>query len=322
MTGISARPPTTEPLLDEPVVWLRHWKQRIQYQNTTEVMYNRLNKCGSSTLRSMFLSTQTAHNVQFDNWVYFPKRENFQRSFYWSLEEQTEFWKKTELESNDRPTAKDRNTLHIHHAYFSEQLLRERAPIYMNIVREPVSRLESLYNWKVRTVPKVYRQKDQWGKSLQDCIEKRLACTNVFGSGNQISSNQSYWWSPHAMLYYFCGTEIACYTNLTFAFERAKYNVVQNYIIVGITEQFKESLEVLEFLLPEYFKDLSHLKSQAKNVHRHPPLKGNSRALIQGMLKIDTDFYNYCKKLFNNRLQFIRKLKQEGVEDRLSYIAA
>lgn len=54
---------------------------------------------------------------------------------------------------------------------------------------------------------------------------------------------------------------INCHRNVgsEWALQLAKYNLVKNYLLVGVTEELGDFIEVLETIAPRYFLGASHL---------------------------------------------------------------
>ena len=59
------------------------------------------------------------------------------------------------------------------------------------------------------------------------------------------------------MIPFFCGQGPTCKRATKEAFETARNNLVSEYFLVGITEQFDDMVTILEKLIPSYFNGLS-----------------------------------------------------------------
>ncbi|KAL6031559.1 hypothetical protein STEG23_006671, partial [Scotinomys teguina] len=124
-------------------------------------------------------------------------------------------------------------------------------PVYINIIRDPVSRFLSNYffrrfgDWRgeqnhmIRT-PSM-RQEERY-LDINECIlENYPECSNP----------RLFYIIP-----YFCGQHPRCREPGEWALERAKLNVNENFLLVGILEELEDVLLLLERFLPHYFKDV------------------------------------------------------------------
>ena len=72
---------------------------------------------------------------------------------------------------------------------------------------------------------------------------------------------------------YFCGKDYFCkhHPDTDYAMNLAITNIDKFYLVVGVLEQFKKTLSVLEYLLPKYFSGAvavyEEQKRKGKNVH-------------------------------------------------------
>lgn len=106
---------------------------------------------------------------------------------------------------------------------------------------------------------------------------------------------------------YFCGQHPQCREPGVWAVERAKQNVIENFLLVGILEELEDVLLLLERLLPHYFSDvLTIYKSPAfwkmgnltGTVKKHMPTLEALQVLYQRM-KYEYDFYNFIRDQFH-----------------------
>ena len=133
----------------------------------------------------------------------------------------------------------------LHHGHFGyinfENLgIRGSNIIYINLVRRPLERLVSYYYFlrygddyrknKVRS-----RMGDK--RTFDECVEQRLADCDPKKMWLQIP--------------WFCGHFKKCWEpGNRWAFEQAKFNLVNKYFVVGITEELESFIDLLELTLP------------------------------------------------------------------------
>ena len=105
---------------------------------------------------------------------------------------------------------------------------------------------------------------------------------------------------------YFCGHLPVCRKfNNKIAFEIAISNVQNYYSVVGITEEMKKSLTVMEKKLPNFFNGVSALienevpKDKRNINHFKPKVSQHVKDLLKANFSYEFDFYQFCK----NRLQ-------------------
>ena len=82
-------------------------------------------------------------------------------------------------------------------------------------------------------------------------------------------------------------------------------NVQNYYSVVGITEEMKKSLTVMEKKLPNFFNGVSALienevpKDKRNINHFKPKVSQHVKDLLKANFSYEFDFYQFCK----NRLQ-------------------
>ncbi|XP_016919894.2 uronyl 2-sulfotransferase-like [Apis cerana] len=100
----------------------------------------------------------------------------------------------------------------------------------------------------------------------------------------------------------FCGQDPRCSEiNNKWALQRAKANVVEWYPVVGILECMEQSIDLLEYKFPYFFRGAKHSykKIQSKNKHFPDP---------EFMLNSQKG-YNILSKLFEDEIEFYQWLK-------------
>ncbi|GFO15814.1 heparan sulfate 2-o-sulfotransferase 1-like [Plakobranchus ocellatus] len=176
----------------------------------------------------------------------------------------------------------------------------EKLPIYINMVREPLDRLISYYYF-VRYGddfrPSLKRRKAGDNESFDECVAR---------DGDDCDPENLWVQIP-----YFCGHHADCWEpGNQWALEEAKRNLLHHYLVVGITEELKSFLAVLEATLPRFFRGAvalynegskSHLRKTAK---KFPPLTETVEKIQSSLIyRMENDFYTYAVDHFH----FIRQ---------------
>ncbi|OQV24958.1 putative Heparan sulfate 2-O-sulfotransferase pipe [Hypsibius exemplaris] len=248
----------------------------------TRLFYNRVPKCGSSTLVALLKKLAERNGFQhhsspkLDDWGMFIKeqREDFVKEF------------------NDEPprTSFDRHLFFLDFAEF-----REKNPIYINLIRDPTERFISEFYFRRRLQNEgVKKGERKWyDEDLENCVRtgKDYDCRLIDGT---FIKN---------MIAFFCGHDIECSKhNSPNALSRAKQNVEKHFAVVGILEDLDMSLQVLEQTLPAYFAgavDLyasnpDHVVNKGKN--RVDRVSEEVKQIIRANLTAEYDFYDFVRK--------------------------
>lgn len=116
---------------------------------------------------------------------------------------------------------------------------------------------------------------------------------------------------------YFCGHSPHCWNppGNAWALERAKANLVEAYLLVGVTELIEDFAEALSVLLPQFFLDqqgavsnrplLSHVR---KTKHRDRPSDDTvARLRSHPVWKAEDEFYRFAKVHFTDLKDMVLK---------------
>uniref|UniRef100_A0A9J7Z5S8 Heparan sulfate 2-O-sulfotransferase 1 n=1 Tax=Cyprinus carpio carpio TaxID=630221 RepID=A0A9J7Z5S8_CYPCA len=122
-------------------------------------------------------------------------------------------------------------------------------PVYINIVRDPIERLVSYYyflRFGDDYRPGLRRRKQGDKKTFDECVS----------SGGSDCAPEKLW----LQIPFFCGHYSECWNvGSRWALEQAKYNLVNEYLLVGVTEELEDFIMMLEAALPRFFRGATEL---------------------------------------------------------------
>ncbi|XP_069014327.1 uronyl 2-sulfotransferase a isoform X2 [Embiotoca jacksoni] len=191
-------------------------------------------------------------------------------------------------------------TRHVHFLNFTR--FRIEQPVYINIIRDPINRFLSNY---------FFRRFGDWRGEQNHLIrtpgmkdDERYLDINVCILENypECSNPRVFYIIP-----YFCGQHPQCREPGVWALERAKQNVLENYLLVGILEELEDVLLLLERLLPHYFTgvlniykspDYRKMGNMTGTVRKHTPTLEALQVLYHRM-RYEYEFYNFIRDQFH-----------------------
>ncbi|CAF3501384.1 unnamed protein product [Rotaria sp. Silwood1] len=198
------------------------------------------------------------------------------------------------------------------HIYFFDYhtLKFPNHPVWINLVRDPISRLAAEYQRSreiCRKTNRCFVQEDRLNETLDECVARR--------SANECISSQN---GIARMLPFFCGLTFPkrCQQENDWALQKAKQNINVFYTVVGIAEHFYKFLYVLERLLPKYFKlsrllfmnqQNSKLMADERDLNVQLP-NNTTREILMPLLKYEYDLYKYIKKRFLRQYEILLEL--------------
>ncbi|KAG7277385.1 hypothetical protein CRUP_033340 [Coryphaenoides rupestris] len=149
----------------------------------------------------------------------------------------------------------------------------KKKPIYINVVRDPIERL-----------------------TFDECVS----------AGGSDCAPEKLW----LQIPFFCGHYSECWNvGSPWALEQAKYNLVNEYMLVGVTEELEDFVMILEAALPRFFRGATELYKTGKKSHlrktteKKPPTKESTAKLQQSAIwKMENEFYEFALEQF----QFVR----------------
>ncbi|XP_078698067.1 uncharacterized protein LOC144925793 isoform X1 [Branchiostoma floridae x Branchiostoma belcheri] len=289
------------------------------------LVYNRVGKCGSRSLITILsvLSNVNGFNFAKDNFV-----KHWQTRF--PLPEQIALVQ--HVDQIQPPFFYNR---HFHYIDFTR--FGARQPVYINMIRDPFDRLVSSYYFKRYGDG---RSDDRGGhlkeedklRSFDACVlEEQVECTRGL----------------HYIIPFFCGQRPGCriahpeppggedrflYTADTsrepsrWALEKAKDNVLDKFLVVGILEEFNDTLRVFEHLLPNFFKGamsvwenppqwVRQLYNSSKTAKKPTP-SPLIRDRFRRRMKLEYEFYYFVRDIFHN---LKNKLGIPSTPDQVAY---
>lgn len=195
-----------------------------------------------------------------------------------------------------------------HHYYFNASMYELETPTWINVIRDPLSWFESNFYFKRfgwERQPGSRRRDDQ-DLTIDKCVETgHEDCKKVKWKYNQ----------------FLCGNAPVCTGHSPAekqkAAELAKHNIANNFFLVGILEQFIDTLHVFEKLMPAYYsRAVEALNSQGvqqiinatKTQHKTPMSDASKNYFRNGPLRHEIDVYNFAKRIFNE------KMKRAGID--------
>nr|XP_057913363.1 uronyl 2-sulfotransferase a isoform X1 [Doryrhamphus excisus] len=254
----------------------------------SQVVYNRVGKCGSRTV--VILLRLLAEKHQF-NLI----SSDIHNKTRLTKHEQVDLMKN--ISNIPQPFL---YTRHVHFLNFTR--FRIEQPVYINIIRDPINRFLSNY---------FFRRFGDWRGEQNHLIrtpgmkdDERYLDINVCILENypECSNPRVFYIIP-----YFCGQHPQCREPGPWALERAKQNVLENYLLVGILEELEDVLLLLERLLPHYFTgvldiykspDYKKMGNMTGTVRKHTPTLEALQVLYKRM-RYEYEFYNFIRDQFH-----------------------
>lgn len=224
------------------------------------------------------------------------------------------------LTSPDRPIAHDR------HVYFIDfRNFTNGQPIWFSVVRDPIDKFVSRFHYHRRSRGALYAKfikanasstfgmtKGEWlNKNIVQCIMEGIdpECTYVNGSIKDLS------------IPYFCGHHSDCgRMGSKWALQEAKKNIEAWFPVVGVLENIKMTLRVLEAKIPQFFHGLTSLyynelgEPHRNRGHKYPKLPPEAAEKLRQSFLLEYDLYNFVKKRLKQ--QHIQVLKEAKGQDK------
>eukprot|EP00088_Acartia_fossae_P003972 TRINITY_DN11705_c0_g1_i1.p1 TRINITY_DN11705_c0_g1~~TRINITY_DN11705_c0_g1_i1.p1 ORF type:complete len:338 (-),score=22.18 TRINITY_DN11705_c0_g1_i1:527-1462(-) len=270
---------------------------RENLQPNSVLIYNRVPKTGSTSLMSIAYELFNNNGMRIVQVRLTGHKHSLSSADVITLSKNISDWT-------------DRNLLlHGHFSYFNPRKFGIPIyPIYINIIRKPLDRLVSYYYFL------------RYGDDVLDKVRSKAGDTTSFDECvrlNQPDCDPKKLWMQ---VPFFCGSSIHCWDpGSHWALEQAKANLINNYLVVGVTEDLESFVEVLEFLLPEFFHGavdyLSETgKSHIKRTKHKDPVSEETKKRMQNsaIYRMEFEFYNFALKHFKVMKKMVKSQKANG----------
>ncbi|CAG5096763.1 Similar to Hs2st: Heparin sulfate O-sulfotransferase (Drosophila melanogaster) [Cotesia congregata] len=158
----------------------------------------------------------------------------------------------------------------------------KRMPLYLNLLRKPLDRFVSYYyflRYGDNFRPHLIRKKYGDTKTFDECVKASQADCDP---SNMEVGNR-------------------------WALEEAKRNLVNNYFLVGVTEELDEFIHTLQIVLPSFFRgahdmfshsDKSHLR---QTIQKIDPLPETVKKIQNSTVwKMENELYNFALSYFHS----------------------
>lgn len=284
--------------------------------NKHVLFYNRVPKCGSTTMLSLIQRMKARHwggknefNVENNikpNQLHYIKEEADQCEFTNELTE--------------RVNHGSSNLIYIRHLHFVDfGKFGQASPLYINVIRDPVEHFISNYyfmrngfeinNRKNLTDEEIERRKQWDHHELLTTQERRENLTEcIRQQRGQCKSGYS------DMIPYFCGNEDYCRQRKQKALQQAKENILKHFTVVGVLERFDETLKLFEELLPSYFRGVQESYKLRKELIVEKSKTADKKEesdevknYLRGKMAVEMELYEFVNKLMDENLKKIRQ---------------
>jgi len=196
-----------------------------------------------------------------------------------------------------------------HHFIFDFAQHGLRQPTMINVVRDPVDWFVSQY----------YFRRNGWARS--NTARKSNTLTDQSQDETTVdecvANDMPECFQPvYKYIQYFCGNHDECRTPVVNmkqrSNKRAKINVLRKFYVIGVMEQFEDTLEMFEQTLPRFFNGITSLWSTQVAQKARNSTRTNNRKEISAVnrakmanhaLKWEMDLYMFIRALFNEKLK-------------------
>jgi len=192
-----------------------------------------------------------------------------------------------------------------------------KLPIHINMVREPISRLISHYNYMRYGVQRRPEDAQAYIKkfgnlSIDECLDLYHLCSC---EGDCQSASPSLKCTKgvcsdlysgfNSQMMYFCPVDsTACAAKDESSLKEAIQVLERYYDVVGVLERMADSMKLFELVLPRYFKGMPKLEHKhVRQAARKPALSPSSMLKLRALNALDIQFYEHVVAMLERRLK-------------------
>ncbi|XP_077498248.1 heparan sulfate 2-O-sulfotransferase pipe [Amblyomma americanum] len=254
----------------------------VARRQKVRLLYNRVPKCGSTTLLTLLRRLSTSNGFQHLHCRIYDKR-------LLTHDQQAQFVE--EVTSAKAPCSYDR------HVYFLDfEKFGQANPAYVNIIRDPVDRIASSFYYSRAIAARrsdPTRRKARWlREKFEDCVERGAdGCSFQEGKSHR-----------SLMVPYFCGHDPRCLlVQNSWALDRARQNIERHFSVVGVLEDLNLTLALLEWHIPRFFRGATELYRKS-GLHKNRNRSGPSRVaqwvrdLLHRNLSLEFELYDIVRQ--------------------------
>ncbi|XP_057356378.1 heparan sulfate 2-O-sulfotransferase 1 isoform X3 [Manis pentadactyla] len=203
------------------------------------IIYNRVPKTASTSF------TNIAYDLCAKNKYHVLHINTTKNNPVMSLQDQVRFVKNITYWKEMKPGFYHGHVSYLDFAKFGVK----KKPIYINVIRDPIERLVSYYyflRFGDDYRPGLRRRKQGDKKTFDECVAE----------GGSDCAPEKLW----LQIPFFCGHSSECWNvGSRWAMDQAKYNLINEYFLVGVTEELEDFIMLLEAALPRFFRGATEL---------------------------------------------------------------
>ncbi|XP_077978952.1 uronyl 2-sulfotransferase-like [Glandiceps talaboti] len=167
-------------------------------------------------------------------------------------------------------------------------------PTYISIIRQPLSRLVSGYYYNI--FGDDHRDKNYKGQYLNLTFDECVL--QDYPKCSESSDKFDFRIIP-----FFCGHEKECMQHTRWSLEKAKENVEKYFIIVGLTEEYVNTIRLFEKMMPRFFDGaLSILETPGSlpNFTTNNKIEPSAKVvnIMNQRLSLENEFYDFIRQRY------------------------
>jgi len=274
-------------------------------KNSTVLVYNRINKSGSTSMTRLFLSLSKMNRFLLLTGI--GPTVSRDDALTWIQQRYMvphAVWKMARLFCDQ---IHDRGVFMrlMYYEDYSRYGCRVR---YFTQVRDPVDRFISRFNFNRDLVDEnqwmrsakfyVNQQKERHGSNMTRCITNKLPECVYQGTVPQYQRL----YRADSQITWFCGTSEACRTlGHPDSVQLAIANIERDFLVVGVLEEMEKTIVVMECLMPEFLTGLGQLwadnQVHANTAHaEHDAVGEEARKILKDELENEYILYHYIRR--------------------------